>query len=61
MSKGLGIAFIEPFYLHFCVVISKEFLHSVVSFQVFLSNTNDSMVSSNYFYQVIIICLHTVI
>ena len=33
-------------------------LHDVVWFQVFLSNTN--MVSSNYFYFIIIICLRTV-
>ena len=35
--------------------------HTVVWFQVFLSNTNDYMVSSNYFYLMIVICLHTVI
>ena len=34
---------------------------TVVLFQVFLSNTNNYMVSSNYFYLRIVICLHTVV
>ena len=33
-------------------------LHTVVWFQVFWSNTNNYMVSSNYFYLVTVLCLH---
>ena len=36
-------------------------MHTVIWYQVFLSNTNDYIVSRNYFYLVIIICLYTVI
>ena len=36
-------------------------LHIVIWFQAFLSKTNNSMVSSEYFYLIIIIFLHTVI
>ena len=36
-------------------------LHTVVWFQVFLSDTNDYIVSSNYFYLIIVIYFHTVI
>ena len=36
-------------------------LYSIIWFQVFLSNTNNYMVSSNYFYLIIVICWHTVI
>ena len=38
-------------------------LHTVVRFQVFLSNTNKYMVPSNYYYYyiIMIICLHIVI
>ena len=35
-------------------------LHTVTWFQEFLSNTNNYMVSSNYFNLIIIICLHAV-
>ena len=35
--------------------------HTVVWVQVFLSNTNDNFVSSNYFYQIIVFCLNTVL
>ena len=36
-------------------------MHTVVWFQVFLSNTNNYMVSSNYFYLMIVICLYPVV
>ena len=36
-------------------------LHAVVWFQVFLSNTNDYVVSNNHFNSIIVICLYTVI
>ena len=36
-------------------------LHTIVYFKVFLFNTNNYLVLSNYFYSIIIICLHTVI
>ena len=35
-------------------------LYTTVWFQVFLYNTNKYMVSSNYFYLIIVFCLHTV-
>ena len=41
-------------------VVSLEFLHTVILFKTFLSNTNNYMVSSTYFYLIIVICLHTV-
>ena len=37
-------------FLHFYLVVSKECLYAVVWFQVFLSNTNNYVVLSNYFY-----------
>ena len=36
-------------------------LHTVVLFQVFLSNTNNYKVPRNYFYSTIVICLHIVL
>ena len=32
--------------------------HTILWFQVFLSNNNNNMVLSNYFYLIIVICLH---
>ena len=59
----------------FSIVVSWEFLHTVKWYQVFLSNTNNLhtvvwfqvsvsntnnyTVASNYFYLIIVICLHT--
>ena len=59
------------FVVHFCVIVLQEFfcftviyylfqsnnLHIIVEFQVFLSNTNNYMISSNYFYLIVVICL----
>ena len=48
----------------FCVAIIHDTnnLHTTVWLQVLLSNTMIiHMVSSNYFYLIILICLHTVI
>ena len=76
IPRGKGITFIIHLYLHFCVFVSVEFfahgymisnisniniLHTLLWFQVSLSCTYTSMVSSNYFYLIIVICLHTVI
>ena len=50
-----------------CTVIYLVFLpnvnnlHTVVGFHVFLFNTNNYMVSGNYFYLIIVIGLQTVI
>ena len=35
--------------------------HTVVWFQVFLFDTNNYIILSNYFYLLIVICLHTII
>ena len=40
---------------------NKNNLQTVVWFQVFLSNANNYMVSSNYVYFITVICLQTVI
>ena len=56
ISTGWRIAFI----VHFIFTFLCCCLHTVVWFQVFLSNTNNYMVSSNYFYLMIVICLHAV-
>ena len=50
---------IEPCTLTFLCSYSRDFAQ--LWYQVFLSNINNYMVSSNYFYLIIIICLHTVI
>ena len=43
------------------MILNTNNLYTVVYIQVFLSNTNNDMASSNYFYLIIAICLHTVI
>ena len=43
------------------IYVHRGFFHTVVWFQVFLSNTYNQMISTNYFYLMIIIFLHTVI
>ena len=40
MPRGLGIAYIVHFYLHFCIVFKIFFIH-VLWYQVFLFNTNN--------------------
>ena len=40
---------------------APQHLYTVLKFQVFLLNTYNHMVSSNYFYSIITIDLHTVI
>ena len=42
------------------MIIMTNNLHIVVGFQVFLSNTNNYMISNNHFYLMIVICLHIV-
>ena len=42
-------------------IINTNNLHRVVWFQLFLCNINNYMSSSNYFYFIIVICLHIVI
>ena len=44
-------------YMVSSIPIQKQIICNIVWFQVFLSNANNYMVSSNYFYLVIVICL----
>ena len=56
--------FLKDFYTFIWYKVfqpNTNWLHIVVWFQVFLFNTNNRMVSSNYFYLMIVICLNTVI
>ena len=73
LLQGWHFIFIFTF---FCVV-SSDFLHTVIEYQVFLSNTNylhtvvwfqvflaitnNYILSCNYFYLMIVICLHTLL
>ena len=41
------------------VLSNTNKLHTVVLFQVFLSNINNYMISSNHFYSIIVICLYS--
>ena len=45
----------------FLCVSNANNLHTIVWFQVFLSNINNYLISSYYFSLIIVICLHTVI
>ena len=65
-AKRLGITFLFSFlctcFLRFFCKKIKSYQqqiiwHKLVWFQVFVSNTNDCMVSSNYFYVIIVIFL----
>ena len=75
MPRGYEIAFIVHLYLHFmwgCLrgffspnylsgISNTNNLHTVAWFQVFLSNTNDYMVSRNNFYLIIVIFFNSYI
>ena len=74
MPQRYGVMFIVNLYLHFwCSFFFRDLLFSysisiiltymnnlyrVVWLQVFLFNTNNHMVSSNYFYLIIVTCSH---
>ena len=75
-AKRLGICVYYSFVSNFYVV-SEEFfahthmisnnpieyknLHTIVWFQVFVSNTNNYILLSNYFYSIMAICWHVLI
>ena len=59
-SCFLKAIFAHSYILHSNILNTKN-LHTVVWFQVFLSNINNYMVSCFYFYLIIVICLLTVI
>ena len=66
--KSLSTFFLLLFLVGFSPTVtyqlfisSLNYLHTVIRFQVLLSNTNNYMVSSNYFYLIISIAFHTVV
>ena len=59
-AKRLGNC-IHCILTFFVLLFHRVFLHTAIAYKVFLSNTNIYIVSRNYFYLIIVICLHTVI